>query len=926
MDVLTWMTGIVYSLVICIGEVCCQSTIVMTLEETVAKDNHRISTILENINKYSDEKGPLADINFEVVIVGRNGSTNLDSLDKVCDIVKSGIIAIMDMSSPNLAPLMRSFARTLGIAYISLVDISYYRYVTTYDDHNTLFEVEPTSFEMMHVVADIVRQESLNNVAIAYDSTFDIQNTPRRVLTNVPAQHLYVHISEWTNETQKQIKMLNDIEIKNIFFISSVDRVKHVLKVVSAMQLQNFDVNMFILTKDPVLICTYCLKNGHLVFIWARTEEVMSESYINFMKFKVGINSFGFDRIKVDEAMVFDLTRLIRRAVANMSELHPIKYPDCYDDSLTANETDLLQSSRLITVLRELREDGVFGSLIHERGGLGYNFTLQLSTNVYENGVRKSSDVVGKWTDGRGLDLVSGKRLIKSNKKQHYRVVTVANSPPFVYKTDKGNGTAEYYGYCIDLLRRISEILDFTYDIYDTELYGAMSDDGSWNGLIQELISKKADIGVGPLSVMAERENVVDFTVPYYDLVGLTILMKKPKFDYSLVKFLSVLDEDVWGCIIGAFFLFSVLISVFDKLSPFSYQNNKQEQTNEGPESRVFTLKEGIWFCMMSLTPQGGGETPRALSGRLIAATWWLFGFIIIATYTANLAAFLTVSRLVTQVKSLDDLSKQFKVKYAPMNGSNAQIYFKRMADIENRFYGLWKDMSLDDTLNVVERAKLAVWDYPVSDKYTKLWETMKTSDFPNNEMEAKDRVLKSEFAFISDATSNKYATLTNCDLWEVGEEFSRKPYALAVQEGSPLRSQLSNVILQLINQRELEEFKTKWWSKDRLQCPDVEDESDGISIKNIGGVFLVIAIGSGLALITLALECYWYSYKPQKRKKLYACASQAQLTANVSTVSLANGPTSNEAVVNGRVGTKDMDGKDGGHGNGGLYELVERL
>ena len=83
----------------------------------------------------------------------------------------------------------------------------------------------------------------------------------------------------------------------------------------------------------------------------------------------------------------------------------------------------------------------------------------------------------------------------------------------------------------------------------------------------------------------------------------------------------------------------------------------------------------------------GGGETPRALSGRLIAATWWLFGFIIIATYTANLAAFLTVSRLETPIESLDDLSKQFKVQYAPENGSVAMTYFQRMAEIEYRFY-----------------------------------------------------------------------------------------------------------------------------------------------------------------------------------------------------------------------------------------------
>ena len=65
---------------------------------------------------------------------------------------------------------------------------------------------------------------------------------------------------------------------------------------------------------------------------------------------------------------------------------------------------------------------------------------------------------------------------------------------------------------------------------------------------------------------------------------------------------------------------------------------------------------------MTSLTPQGGGEAPRALSGRLLAATWWVFGFIMIATYTANLAAFLTVSRLEQPVESLDDLADQFKV------------------------------------------------------------------------------------------------------------------------------------------------------------------------------------------------------------------------------------------------------------------------
>lgn len=44
-----------------------------------------------------------------------------------------------------------------------------------------------------------------------------------------------------------------------------------------------------------------------------------------------------------------------------------------------------------------------------------------------------------------------------------------------------------------------------------------------------------------------------------------------------------------------------------------------------------------------------------------------------------------------------------------------------------------------------------------------------------------------------ADSTQVKYATMTNCDLVSVGSEFSRKPLALAVQQNSPLKDQLSS-------------------------------------------------------------------------------------------------------------------------------------
>ena len=72
-------------------------------------------------------------------------------------------------------------------------------------------------------------------------------------------------------------------------------------------------------------------------------------------------------------------------------------------------------------------------------------------------------------------------------------------------------------------------------------------------------------MGIGGIGVMAERENVVDFTVPFYDLVGVTILMRNIKEPTSLFKLFYVMEDAVWYCILGAYFVTSVLIWVFDR-------------------------------------------------------------------------------------------------------------------------------------------------------------------------------------------------------------------------------------------------------------------------------------------------------------------------------------------------------------------------
>ena len=66
-----------------------------------------------------------------------------------------------------------------------------------------------------------------------------------------------------------------------------------------------------------------------------------------------------------------------------------------------------------------------------------------------------------------------------------------------------------------------------------------------------------------------------------------------------------------------------------------------------------------------------------------------------VATFAANLAAFLTVERMETTVAGLEELSQQSKINYTVVEGSSYYEYFQNMASAEKNLYKKWKDMTL---------------------------------------------------------------------------------------------------------------------------------------------------------------------------------------------------------------------------------------
>jgi len=82
--------------------------------------------------------------------------------------------------------------------------------------------------------------------------------------------------------------------------------------------------------------------------------------------------------------------------------------------------------------------------------------------------------------------------------------------------------------------------------------------------------------------------------------------------------------------------------------------------------------RDGVRMSIVDHCVAGG----RSLSGRIVGSAWWFFTLIIISSYTANLAAFLTVERMLTPIESADDLSKQSDIHYGTLDGGSTKQFF----------------------------------------------------------------------------------------------------------------------------------------------------------------------------------------------------------------------------------------------------------
>ena len=65
------------------------------------------------------------------------------------------------------------------------------------------------------------------------------------------------------------------------------------------------------------------------------------------------------------------------------------------------------------------------------------------------------------------------------------------------------------------------------------------------------------------------------------------------------------------------------------------------------------------------------------MSGRVVVASWWLFVVLVVSCYTANLAAFLTVTSIGTTINTVEELMAQSQVQYGLVENQAAHQLLK---------------------------------------------------------------------------------------------------------------------------------------------------------------------------------------------------------------------------------------------------------
>ncbi|CAI6345580.1 unnamed protein product [Macrosiphum euphorbiae] len=613
-------------------------------------------------------------------------------------------------------------------------------------------------------------------------------------------------------------------------------------------------------------------------YVWIVTEQALDAS--NVPEGTIGLKLVNASN---ELAHIYDSIYILASAITDMNRTKTITPPpaDC-DNSGAIWDTG---KTLFEYIKKQVYKDGHTGKVAFDNNGDRIYAEYDI-VNVKEVA---NKDAIGKYYFNNDLNKMK-LRLNESNiiwpgrlKKKpegfmiptHLKVLTIEEKP-FVYvrplKKDDGNSCnsdeimCPLYntsskvldpivycckGYCIDLLVELSETINFTYSLslspdgqfgnYEIRNNSA-SGKKEWNGLIGEIVYERADMILAPLTINPERAEFIEFSKPF-KYQGITILEKKPSRSSTLVSFLQPFSHTLWVLVMGSVHVVALVLYLLDRFSPFA----RFKLINaDGTEEDALNLSSATWFAWGVLLNSGIGEgTPRSFSARVLGMVWAGFAMIIVASYTANLAAFLVLERPKTKLSGINDArlrSTMENLTCATVKGSAVDMYFRRQVELSN------------------------------------MYRTMEANNYETAEDAIRDVKNDKLMAFIWDSSRLEFEAAQDCQLVTAGELFGRSGYGVGLQKGSPWSESVTLSILDFHESGFMESLDDKWIFQGRVeQCEDQEKTPNTLGLKNMAGVFILVAVGIVVGMVLIVIEIGYKKHHVRKQNRLQLARNYGQ-------------------------------------------------
>ncbi|XP_072932394.1 glutamate receptor ionotropic, kainate 2-like [Epargyreus clarus] len=523
--------------------------------------------------------------------------------------------------------------------------------------------------------------------------------------------------------------------------------------------------------------------------------------------------------------LAFDAARIVQRALERL-QLPPGEPGSC------ESGTAAFHADTLLNYIRSEEWAGASGPLAWGADGARREVRLR----VAELAARGTLVGAAAWAGGAlaWRPRAPGPPPPRDHMVNRTFTVLVAENKPYVMKQQSSErllGNKRYEGFCIELIERLAQLLQFNYVFAEQEdgVYGSLDKNGQWTGMMRRLINEpNIDFAITDLTITAEREKAVDFTTPFMNL-GISILFRKPAPpEPALFAFLLPFSNGVWLCLGFAYLGTSLVLYVVGRLCPEEWQNPYPCVEEPPALENQFTLANALWFNLGAVLLQGSEIAPVAYGTRAVASVWWLFALVITSSYTANLATLLATKSstpLFTDVRELAE--NDLGITYGAKSGGSTFTFFNESKN----------------------------------DLYQSMFKKMMEQEMPGNNEAGISKVINENYAFFAESTTIEYTIERVCEVTKVGELLDSKGYGIAMKKGSQYRQALNLALLNLQEEGVLREMKNRWWNEANGggACKESEGrENEKLSMRNFLGLFLVLAVGSALGVVVSCCDLAW--------------------------------------------------------------------